>query len=402
MLIGVVGKPSTGKSTFFKSCTLADVEIANYPFTTIHPNHAIGFVKIDCVDKDFNKQCNPRIGYCVNNKRFVAVDLLDVAGLVPGSHAGVGMGNKFLDDLRQADALIHVIDISGSTNEKGESVPALSYDPIKDVEFLEYELDMWYLGLIKKGWDKFVKQQGVEKKELNKAVAKQLSGLGVSEGLAESVLRNYNENLNSWNERDLIKFAKHLRRETKPIIIAANKIDVKGSEKNIERLKERFGDYIIIPCSAFAELALREFAKNNLIKYIPGENKFEITGNLNDKEKKILDYIKIEILDKYGGTGIQDVLNKAVFDLLKYIAIFPGGLNNLVDSQGRILPDCFLMKDGSTALDFAYKLHTDLGDSFIRAIDVKKKLTVGKEHKLKHRDVIEIVSGKWLELNRNA
>ena len=259
---------------------------------------------------------------------------------------------------------------------------------------MEYELDMWYLGLIKKGWDKFVKQQGVEKKELNKAVAKQLSGLGVSEGLAESVLRNYNENLNSWNERDLIKFAKHLRRETKPIIIAANKIDVKGSEKNIERLKERFGDYIIIPCSAFAELALREFAKNNLIKYIPGENKFEITGNLNDKEKKILDYIKIEILDKYGGTGIQDVLNKAVFDLLKYIAIFPGGLNNLVDSQGRILPDCFLMKDGSTALDFAYKLHTDFGKNFIRAIDVRKKLPVGKDHVLQSRDVVEIMSGK--------
>src|SRR3989338_977131 len=115
MLIGVVGKPSTGKSTFFKASTLADVEIANYPFTTIKPNRAVVFVKIECVDKEFGKQCSPRIGYCVNGKRFVAVELLDVAGLVPGAHEGKGLGNQFLNDLNQADALIHIVDISGST-----------------------------------------------------------------------------------------------------------------------------------------------------------------------------------------------------------------------------------------------------------------------------------------------
>ena len=54
MLIGIVGKPSSGKSTFFKASTLAEVEIANYPFTTIKPNHGTGFVKVDCVDKEFN------------------------------------------------------------------------------------------------------------------------------------------------------------------------------------------------------------------------------------------------------------------------------------------------------------------------------------------------------------
>src|SRR3989344_7906062 len=144
MLIGVVGKPSTGKSTFFKACTLADVEMANYPFTTIKPNHAVGFVRIDCVDIEFNKQCNPRSGYCRDHKRFVAVDLLDVAGLVPGAvEEGKGMGGQFLNDLIQADVFIHVVDASGSTNEKGEPVNALSYDPIKDVEFLERELDLW-------------------------------------------------------------------------------------------------------------------------------------------------------------------------------------------------------------------------------------------------------------------
>ena len=74
--------------------------------------------------------------------------------------------------------------------------------------------------------------------------------------------------------------------------------------------------------------------------------------------------------------------------------IFPGGVNNLKDKDGNVLPDCFLLEEGSTALDFAFKIHTDLGESFIRAIDVKTKRTVGKEHILKSGDVVEIVSGK--------
>jgi len=154
MLIGIVGKANVGKSTFFKAATLAEVEIANYPFTTIKPNHGTGFVKVDCVDKEFNVKCNPRFGYCLDGKRFVPVDLLDVAGLVPGAHEGKGMGSEFLNDLNQADALIHIIDVSGSTNEKGEKVPILSYDPANDIKFLEKELDMWYLRLIEKGWEK--------------------------------------------------------------------------------------------------------------------------------------------------------------------------------------------------------------------------------------------------------
>ena len=126
MLIGIVGKPSSGKSTFFKAATLAEAEIANYPFTTIKPNHAVGYVKIDCVDSEFETQCKPKFGYCLHHKRFVPVDMLDVAGLVPGAHKGLGRGNEFLDDLRQADVLIHVVDISGSVNEKGEPVDPLS------------------------------------------------------------------------------------------------------------------------------------------------------------------------------------------------------------------------------------------------------------------------------------
>src|SRR3989344_3018301 len=158
MLIGVVGKANVGKSTLFKAMTMADVLIANYPFATIEPNKGFGFVRIPCVDAFFGTQCNPRVGYCEEHNRFVPVEIVDVAGLVPGAHEGKGMGNHFLDDLRPADALIHVVDISGGTNEKGDPVEPGSYDPLNDIRFLETELDMWYLQILNKGWQKFARQ----------------------------------------------------------------------------------------------------------------------------------------------------------------------------------------------------------------------------------------------------
>ena len=398
MLIGVVGKPSAGKSTFFKAATLAEVEIANYPFTTIKPNHGTGYVKVDCVDKEFNVKCNPRFGYCIQSKRFVPVDLLDVAGLVPGAHEGKGMGNQFLDDLNQADALIHIIDISGSINEKGEPVEPLSYDPARDIEFLEHELDMWYLRSIEKGWEKFARTVKQEKPELNEAIAKQLSFLRVTEPLMEKMFEelNLDTDIMKWDKSVLMRIAAELRKATKPMLIVCNKIDIPGADTNFEKLKKQFPDHIIIPCSAESELALKEAAKHGLISYVPGENNFAVKdeSRLNERQKKALDFIKINVLEKYKATGVQEVLDKAVFELLKYKAIFPGGINKLQDQHGNVLPDCFLLPRNSTALDFAYKLHTDIGNHFVKAIDVKTKKPVGKEYLLKHRDVIEIATSK--------
>jgi len=397
MIVGVVGKANVGKSTFFKALTLADVEIANYPFATIKPNSGIAHVRIDCIDTEFNVQCNPREGYCINHQRFVPIELIDVAGLVPGAYEGKGMGNQFLDDLRQADALIHVIDISGSTNDKGEPVKPGTRDPIEDIKFLEVEMDMWYLGILKKGWEKFARTVQQEHQDIKKALTDQLSGLGVTEEMVESTLKGMDEtNYTKWTEQHLKDIATNLRKKTKPMIIAANKIDLPGAEDNLKRIKEEFPNYIIIPCSAESELAIKEAAKEDLIEYLPGDNDFKILEEtkLNEKQKKALNFVKENILKKYNSTGVQEIINKATFQLLKLIAIFPGGVNKLEDQHGNILPDCFLLKEGSTALDFAYKIHTDLGDKFIRAIDVKTKRTVGKEHILKHRDVVEIITAK--------
>ncbi len=398
MLIGVVGKANVGKSTFFKALTLADVLIANYPFATIKPNHGVGFVKIDCVDTFFKVQCNPREGFCINHKRFVPVDVLDVAGLVPGAHEGKGLGLAFLNDLNQADALIHVIDVAGTTNEKGEPI-AGGHDPAFDVKFLEEELDYWFLDILKKGWEKFARQIQQEHSDIEKALAKQLSGLKVEESLVKEVIRKLNlnkEKPTEWTEEQLKQVAIYLRKQTKPMIIAANKIDMPGAMENFEKLKKQFPGYIIIPCSAESELALKEASRHQLIEYNPGDNDFQMTDDkkLSDKQKNALNFIKENVLKKNNGTGVQEILNKAVFELLKYLAIFPGGVNKLEDQYGRVLPDCFLMPPKSTALDFAFRIHTDLGKNFIRAIDVKTKRVVGKEHILGNGDVIEIITSK--------
>jgi len=393
MLLGLVGKPSCGKSTFFKASTLADVLIAAYPFATIKPNTGMGHVKIDCIDKEFDVQCNPRAGMCVNHKRFVPVEVMDVAGLVEGASEGKGLGNQFLDDLRQADVFMHIVDVSGTTDAEGK--PTEGYDPSQDIEMLEGELDLWYLGILNKVWKTFSRTLSNNKEDISfhEAVAKQFSGLKIDEEMVKEAIRKTGldtEKASKWSDEDLKKFARSLRDISKPMIIVANKIDMPEGKKNYEILKEKYSDRMIVPCSADSELALREASKAGLIEYIPGDRDFKILKDLNDKQKQALESIKKNVLDVYeDGTGVQKVLDSAVFELLNYIAIFPAG-GKLADQYGNILPDCFLLPADSTALDFAYSLHTDIGDNFIKAIDARTKRAVGKDYKLKHRDAMEI------------
>lgn len=399
MLVGIVGKPSSGKSTFFKAMTLAEVEIAAYPFTTIKPNRGAGYVRVKCADREFNLTCNPREGFCISSKRFVPVELLDVAGLIPGSHQGKGRGNEFLDDLRQANALIHIVDASGSTDEQGKQVDPGSYDPAKDIRFLETELNLWYESILKKPWERFAKQTYMEHHKVEEAIAQQFSGLNATAEIVKAIITKLNldpENPLKWSEENLKEFAIELRKVTKPIIIAANKADLEAATTNIKKLQEQFKDYIIVPCSAESELALKEAAKENLIEYIPSDSSFTITEaeKLSPQQKKALTFIEENVLKSYGNTGVQECLNKAVFELLKYVAVFPVATNKLTDQHGKVLPDCLLLPGNSTALELAFKLHTDFGRGFIRAIDVKTKKTVGKDYSLKTGDVIEIISRK--------
>ncbi|MDO8647526.1 MAG: redox-regulated ATPase YchF [Candidatus Diapherotrites archaeon] len=394
MQIGIVGKPSSGKSTFFSAATLVDVAIANYPFTTIEPNKGMGFVRVECIDKEFNVQCNPRTGFCEKGIRFVPVELIDVAGLVPGASEGRGRGNQFLSDLAQADVLIHVVDASGSTNSEGELVALGSHDPSKDIGFLEEEIDAWFFGILEKNWKKFYKTPAESKLKLLELMSQNLSGIGASPKSIETALAKNElteKKLELWSDDEKKSFARQLRIASKPMVIAANKADLQGSDKNIERMKGQFPHLLILPCSGISELTLKKAAKDKKIKYLPGEKTFEVLAGLDEKQKKGLEYIQKNVLEKFGNTGIQEILDRAVFEFLGMVAIFPAGTKKLSDQYGNVLPDCYLMPKGSTVLDFAFKLHTDFGNNFIKAVNVKTKQLIGKEHLLQNRDAIEII-----------
>jgi ribosome-binding ATPase YchF (GTP1/OBG family) len=109
-------------SIFTLSQLITQAVLTPDSFTTIDPQRAIGYLQIECPCQRYNvsDRCQPNYGGCYEGRRSVPIELLDVAGLVPGAHQGRGLGNKFLDDLRHADALIHVVDVSGTTDAEGK------------------------------------------------------------------------------------------------------------------------------------------------------------------------------------------------------------------------------------------------------------------------------------------
>lgn len=394
MLIGIVGKPNVGKSTFFKASTLAEVAIANYPFTTIKANEGVGFVKVKCPEVEFKTKCQPNHGFCINNWRFIPVKLLDVAGLVPGAHLGKGLGNKFLDDLRQADVLIHIVDVSGLTNEEGK--PAENYDVAKDIKFLEDEIDKWFYGIVGENWKTLTRKVQISEEKPVDILANQFSGLKITTNMVKESMRNCNlsENFSVWSEEQLLKFVRELRKLSKPLIIAANKCDMPKARENIEKLKKEFPNLIIIPCSAESELALREATRDNKINYIAGEKTFSlIDDKLTEQQKKALHFVQTKILDVYGSTGVQRCLNEALFSLLKYIVVYPvENENHFTDSRGNVLPDAILLPQDSTALDLAFAIHTDIGNKFVAAIDARSHKRLAKDYRLKNDDIIKIIT----------
>ena len=395
MLIGIIGKANVGKSTFFNAATDQSVPSANYPFTTIQPNVGISYVREKCVCREFGVQDNPIHSLCIDGNRFVPIKLIDIAGLVPGAHLGKGLGNKFLDDARQADALIHVVDASGSTDPEGKVIDKSQGDPLFDIKFVEEEFDQWILSIISREWNKITRDMTNQKVKIEQVLIKRLSGLGVTIETITSAISKIglaNKNPENWTEGDLLDLVKHIRKLSKPLLIVANKIDISSSKENIKKMKEL--DTIVIPCASEAELALRRGAKRGLWYYLPGDKNFEIKkeGMLNEQQKKAIVIINI-ILDEYGSTGVQEAINTICFKLLNLIIVFPVEDEiKLSDKNGNILPNALLLSKGSTAKDLAANIHQDLAKGFMFAIDVRNKQRVGADYRLKHNDIIKIVS----------
>jgi ribosome-binding ATPase len=396
--VGVVGKPNVGKSTFFSAATLAHVAIANYPFTTIKPNIGMGYVRTPCVCREFGVTDSPGNSTCVNGTRLVPVEIVDCAGLVPGAWEGRGLGNQFLDEIRQADALIHVVDASGSTDSEGKTCDPGSHNPLEDVKFLEHELDMWYLQIIKNEWDRAIRRVEGAREELLPILEDKLSGLGVRKThllSAKAKLSLNFEKPSAWSDDELLRLVTELRVQTKPLLLGANKVDVRPAEKNLEALKET--GRITVPCCAEAELALRRAAEKGILSYVPGDSSFRLQGEnqLSTTQIDALTRIKEKVLLPYGSTGVQESLNLAFFKLLQMITVYPvEDPEKLTDHKGRVLPDAYLVTYGTTAKQFAALIHSDLAEGFLYATEVRSKMRVADDYVLKDRDIISITSSK--------
>jgi hypothetical protein len=397
-LLGIVGKPNTGKSTFFSAATLAPAEIANYPFTTIKPNRGVGYVRTPCVHEEFQVRDNPVNSVCLDGIRLIPVELIDCAGLVPGAWQGRGLGNQFLDEIRKADALIHIVDASGGTDSEGRLCKPGVHDPLEDVKFLEHEITMWMATILKKDWPKVARTAEAETKDLFSMLEERLSGLSIRRIHIFEAVRKTGLNADkptAWSESDFLNFVAVLRQIAKPMLIVANKIDVPPAEENLERMKRL--NYMTVSCCAEAELALRRAAEKQLISYRPGDCNFKLDHpeKLTQNQVKALETIREKILIKHGSTGVQDAINLAFFKLLNMIAVYPvEDIEHLADHNGRVLPDVYLVPYGTTARQFAYVIHTELGEGFIYAVDARERKRIGEDAVLKDRDVVSIVSAK--------
>jgi ribosome-binding ATPase YchF (GTP1/OBG family) len=397
--IGLLGKTNVGKSTFFSAATLIPVKIENRPFVTLEPHTGIAYVRRTCIHKELGlPKCTPVTSMCINGERFIPIILVDLPGLVKDAHRGRGLGNKFLDAIRQADALIHVVDASGSTDEDGRLVKPGYRDPVEDVLEIEREYDEWMYGIVSRDWSRFARAlDTMNKGQVIEALAQRLSGLSISKehvSIVLSLTKLDNTKPSSWGEEELRLFIKTIREIAKPIVIAANKIDVPEAEDMFREMMKRLPNRIIVPVTALGELMLRRFSEKGYIEYLPGDPEFKIksVSAFTQQQLKGLEMLR-EVMKKFSGTGVQKAINAAVFDGLKRIVVYPvEDENRYTDSKGNILPDAYLVPRGSKALDLAYMIHTDLGKRFLYAINAKTKQRVGKDYELKDGDVIKITA----------
>ena len=386
MLIGMVGAPNKGKSTIFSAITESEVDIADYPFTTIKPNLGVAYATSECPDKSLGIKCHPRNSACIDGTRLIPLNVIDVAGLVPGASLGKGMGSQFLNDLVNSEALIQVVDVSGETGVDGN--PCSGCDPSEEVKMVYDELVQWLSNIIKKHLSSLSRR-----KDGSAALAEMLSGFGANSEKIQEIADSCGLPLSNiaWDEEAVTTFAEKFIISNKPFLVAANKLD-KSNAGKLEALISKLPGHVVVGCSGAIELALKKASKNGLISYSTWKKTFEIIGKPSIEQNKALSYM-MNYVKEHNGTGIQEIINKCVFGLLDNIVVYPvENENKYTDHFDNVLPDAILLKKGSTALDLAASIHTDLSKHMLYAIDARTKNRLSKEYVLQNNDIIKIVS----------
>ncbi|KAK4172383.1 P-loop containing nucleoside triphosphate hydrolase protein [Triangularia setosa] len=399
-LIGLVGKPSAGKSSTLNSLTDASSKVGNFPFTTIDPQRAIGYLQIDCACTRYNltDKCKPNYGSCVNGRRSVPIELLDVAGLVPGAHEGKGLGNKFLDDLRHADALIHVVDASGTTDAEGKVTRG--YDPSVDIAWLRSEIVAWIRGNLMTKWGSIKRRHIAVKATAVETLQNQFSGYGSTSAVVARTLDKLGlkEPLEEWSDETIDRVVNAFTDEKFPTVIALNKIDHPDADKNIAKIAKQQDPNSIVLCSAISEIFLRKMAKQGYIRYTEGSEFVDTREDLiadgdpdggglkelDEKNKNRIENLKDMVLYRFGSTGVVHVLTKAA-EILGLVPVFPvrniatfgaGGVGEGTGSNKGVFRDCVLVKKGSTVGDVARKV---MGDAPIAYIEGAGGLRVAED-----------------------
>eukprot|EP01112_Ceratiomyxa_fruticulosa_P001751 TRINITY_DN11911_c0_g1_i1.p1 TRINITY_DN11911_c0_g1~~TRINITY_DN11911_c0_g1_i1.p1 ORF type:complete len:429 (-),score=70.42 TRINITY_DN11911_c0_g1_i1:22-1308(-) len=386
LVIGCVGKPSAGKSSYLNAATDANAKVGNYPFTTIEPNYGVTLYPTECPCVKYEKTnvCAPRYGKCVNGTRFIPIKMLDVAGLVPGASEGKGLGNQFLDDLRNADVLLHVVDVSGTTNEKGEST--VDYSPVKDIEWLKEEIHSWIFNNLWKKWSNIVRRHIATKSSAAQTLQLQFSGYGtrlvqVQETLDKLGIKEPSM-METWDEFFVKQVVWGFLDVRFPIILVLNKVDLGSSDPNIAKICKLYPTQKMVPTSALTEIFLRKLNAQKFIVYKEGDEVFYTQEDedleqserdklkaLDEKTRARLEKVKDLVMFRYGGTGIQNAIKLAV-DSRGLIPVYP--VKNLHSMScdkngGSVFRDCILVPPNTTVREIAGKLHPELDKYFLYA-----------------------------------
>ncbi|EGV62256.1 hypothetical protein PSN45_000978 [Yamadazyma tenuis] len=387
IVIGLVGKPSSGKSTTLNALTDANAKIGAFPFTTIDPNKATGYLEVDCACKRFGLEasCKPTYGYCKHGKRGVPIMLLDVAGLVPNAHLGRGLGNKFLSDLTEADCLIHIVDVSGTTDSEGKATRG--YDPLQDIEWLQDEIFRWILGNLKERWGSVVRKHVGTKSTTLETLRAQLGGYYANKNLIAKCLDDIPNlpALQHWDEEMIETVVRSFMKHKFPTVLAMNKMDHPDSDKNVSKIILRYPDSKCVLTSSITEILLRKLAAQKYIKYEPGTEFVDTKDDLPDEDLKPLDdklrnrieNIRDLVLYRFGSTGTVQLLQTAT-ELLQLIPVYTvRNIHNYTGASGsEVFRNCLLVKKGTPVISVARKV---MGDVTIAAIETVGGVRVGEE-----------------------